>query len=383
MLRLRYKLSEVLMIIGIALGMIVSFHTFSIVSLFLPSQKSTSFQNSRSYWVYSSDISKISNENGLLSYFTPNDIERINLDSLLGLLSNMPGHKEIAMLLPIGDSADDRRAIGVMEVSSRPHKLKSGTWEIEGTDGFAGLIWIGESWEPYVVKKGNCNVLLIDSLEYKIQGVLDNYLTGGIDETIIIFLPFCSKQAMASIENNINRNARSIGDIELSFYSDDDKGFPDVEKLKMGLAENGLATMNKFFAYHSEAEESRALHKPLVVVVFSIVVFSAINLFVVSSFYYTTRQSELSIRKVFGIRGRSLCRLLITDICKLFFYSLVCVFSVEGIMILCNSDMAIRADNFLSLALICLLSFVILLLFLFVRFLIMFKRIQPRDLLMR
>lgn len=382
MFRLRYKLSEILMIAGISLGIIVSFHTLSMIFLVLSSQKEEDYRNSHHFWIYNSELRDVSNNGNALSYFTPSEISYISFDDFLKTISAYDGYKEIIMPMPIGDSIDSRNVTGITELSEYRHKLKSGRWSADTENVYDGIVWIGESWEPYISNDGEHKTISIGSLKYRVQGVLDNTMTIGLDETVFLLLPSCSTESRCSIERLFNESAKSIGSLELSIFYDEEDKTSSIESMKRSLEETGLSTMQSFITHRSK-EDSFALYVPLMLIVLILGAFSVMNLLVVSSFYFNTRHLEMCIRKTFGFRSGALIRLIVMDLGKLFSLSMFVVIPVEIILMVCNSSLAFRISDSFSMVIICLLSFLLIMLLLVGRFFVLFRKVRAIDLVAR
>lgn len=382
MFRFRYKLSEILMIIGIILGIVAVVHLLSVVFLLMSSKDAGEYQNNWRYWIYSSEISDVSHESGALSYTAPHEMKDISFSETMQVLRENGAYTEITIPMPVGGSVDDRKIIGITEVSKYPHELKNGSWSCEKEEG-NGLVWIGESWEPYTRKEAGNTYFLIDSLPYRVQGVLDNALTGGMDETIILYIPSCSEIALVSIEKRFNESMRDIGDVEVSFCFDGEEQVMKEEELLSALSKTGLSAMKSLAVYHSEKDESGKLYLPVLALTIVLFVFSAINLYVISSFYFSARSPELCIRKTFGFSGRALFRMLFSELCGKFLIALFLTVPIEFLLVLCGSNLAIRLSDWPRFIAVSTVSFILLILFIAVRFLLLFRRIRPTDLLTR
>lgn len=383
MFRFRYKLSEILLIIGIALGIVITFHVFSIAFMMLSAGKTESYRSRSSYWIFSSEITDIERNGSMLQYIVPEETRDVFVKDIMNGLSGENAYREIAMPMPVGNTIDLRKVTGISEMSEYPLKLKKGSWEIAGNEGAEGIIWVGESWEPYFTAENGKSYLCIDSLKYHVTGVLDNTLTGGIDDTVIIYLPSCSTEAADSLNKWLTRGVRDIGDVEISFLYDSTEDAPDEEKLIQSLEAVGVSLMKNYSSYHSQGDDAKEIFQPLLLLTLTLALFTVINLFVISSFYFSTRHAELCIRKVFGFQGKALLRMLLTELCGKFLVSLIVVIPIEVLLKAFDSNLAIRLSDGPMFVVVCVLSFAVLLIFLTLRFLLLFRRIQPEDLLSR
>ena len=319
----------------------------------------------------------------MMSYFVPYDMRKISFESVVSTLSDNDGYMEILFPMAAGGSVNCINVTGIMQFSEYPRKLKSGTWSTDAGETSDALVWVGESWEPYVLSEAGSKYLYIESVKCKVQGILDNTMTGSIDETIIVLLPSCSKSALSSFGARFNESAQNIGDIELTFFYHKDDDAPTEEWIKSSLDMNGLSTRKSYVVHHSEEDDAAEINRPLLIITAVILVFAIVNLSVVSSFYFAARQQELCVRKVFGVRGRVLLMMLIKDICRLFILALLAFVPIELVLKLSNSSFAVGITDGLVFILIGLISFLFLLLYLTVRFVLLFRKIRPENLLAR
>lgn len=383
MLRFRYKLSEMLLIVGIGLGIIIACHTLSMIAVLLKSDKDDFYSYSQNYALYNVSIDDISNEDGMLSYFVPDEREKVSGEKLFKCLSTLKGHKEIYLPMPIGGSLSLRRVTGVFELSEHPERLASGTWKVDPTGEYDGYVWVGKSWEPYFVNKNGASFISIDTFMYKVQGILDNTLTGGVDDTVIVYLPSCSQSSLQSIEDFLDYSSISLGDVGLLLSSDSAEDIMDVEKLGILLKDSGLTARTDNSLVYLSKVDARRTYVPLILISIVLFAFCFFNLYVISAFHFEARRAEMCIRKVFGFGEYALLKILFRELIRDLFAAIILVIPIEIVLAILGSRLAIKMTDGYTFIFIAVISFLLLFAFLIIRFLALFHRVKSEDLLAR
>lgn len=169
---------------------------------------------------------------------------------------------------------------------------------------------VATNMEPYLYEKNGEKYLTLDSVDYKIVGVYENYdnldQEGNMD--ICTYYECIGDSFKSMIANFAVFNVR-YGSSRL----DDGMYEAEVQRIKTVLESNGI---NEYICDEEESDDRLASAKQLINQYFMYLtfIFTLINCMVISNIWIKRRHNELVIRRTFGYGMADIARLLLKDL---------------------------------------------------------------------
>ncbi|MBE5965301.1 MAG: ABC transporter permease [Lachnospira sp.] len=197
------------------------------------------------------------------------------------------------------------------------YELKQGQYPIVGVVYDKPAVIIGKDIYDRI---GNTNVLTVNGIECQIMGVLEKKEDFLLDERIIIFANGLSNYDKKEI---INRESTTS---YIVTYSSDVYDYMKImqelgKKLNEYNFTDVIKTDNTNNSVSNEINKFMTQAKRIVTIM--VIVFCLINCFVVTNLWIESRKKEISIRKSYGYDTHYIVLMIIADLMKYVFVSVV------------------------------------------------------------
>ena len=338
---MKYRLSNGLLIVGMALCMIVTIHSFLLIGAIIDAVHAhEKYALTEAYHIGNSDIELVDVSEGNYYEKVPHNLTHVSFEALAGILASYPADYSVVVPVRIGNTANTCFVSVWLSPSKEKRKMKAETRSIASPTQYSGNILIGESWLPFVEEINGIAVMKLGGACFEVVGIYDGAATGGEDDTINLLYSSCSDTAKEMIDESFNsvRNKRVL---EFRVYSDKRDDLPTLAEYSEKLKEISLDVETRYGKYSPEEIDQRkqeSYFRLVKVFVGLLFVFSFVNLSALAGFLLAERYEELVVRKLYGCRWWGLVKTVGTDILKDSVISFVLAVLGEVVLQACTED---------------------------------------------
>ena len=340
-MKMRYKLSNGLLILGLILCFAVTMHASALLGVVYGSiHEAKQYAHRASFFIGNSDIIDEGE-----SEFVPFDRAKLDVREVARIASSEAADYSLLIPLYVGNGLNPSFVEVWFSDNKERRKMLTGRLDYSGATKYSGAVWVGEFWKPYIQECGDERVIEIGGVSFEVVGVYDDSASGGMGETVNLLFSSCNDEAVAMINQEFNE-VHSKRLMELIAHTDASNEIPSVDVLSGRLSEISLDIIPADHYYDADAE-TEVYRRFVFAVNVLLYVFSAVNIILITNFFVVNRYRELVIRKIHGCRTRGLIRLIVGDLVRDEAIAMLCVVPVEIGLSIAGSPLSVSLDNFL------------------------------------
>lgn len=333
-MRLRYKQSEILVIIGLIISSFVCFYFADVVERLIKSGFSVKpYASELRYGIQHEDIviEEISGESENRYeelVYTYSSLSPVSLADIAEISSEMDNcDVEISFLMQVGH-AGCTLPVTVFFQKPKDFSLKV---RMKGGAEKQPTVYIGKTIRQYTVETGDKTSLWLDEMAVSVGGVLECKNLAEYDETILVDYSTCNEGDVKKLEWAFNNTLTSLWTVKVYFRFMSIPDEADIRQIenrfageKMLLRSEALDTIN---------DDINQSQTRLEIVFVSFMFFFALaNLLCVCSLWFLERTHEFRVRRLCGARAKDIFSRIGRDFVRLAFIAqLVAVLVMAGV----------------------------------------------------
>ena len=171
-------------------------------------------------------------------------------------------------------------------------------------------IYIGESLRKYLGEFSEDDELLINDRPYKINGIIENDMASGVDNSIYFVWDKCGEKAKNLIRGSLEDYWQE-GFFKV-VYEGDDNINPAVDSLTKALSDKDIWDVGEEKLYSGDYQNYWYRYYNYIFIGITMV-FALANSIIVSLLWLTHRKHEMAVRIAYGYKRTALYGLLIKD----------------------------------------------------------------------
>lgn len=340
-MKIRYAAVETLIVIGSVICFLTFIHAASLVNNLVEYVNDiSSYQYTVSYDVINEEVEYEDYEDGFSVSWAPEGMQDISFERIADILSELQFDTTLRANLQIGKTPETSYAyicIGDLQHAGRLEE----EFAIDSEEDSSGIVYIGQSYLPYVYKKGNGCWIDIEGLAFAVVGVYQDDIISDKSDRVNIMYNSLTSEAKEKISVAINAQYNDVHATAISFNS-------DVINVKSFDAKELFETMNLRILNEVTADYTAvfaATYLSMSTTIMAVIYFFVFgNMAVICGFWVRVRYRELLVRKMHGASDMDVVRLYAKDFLRLCIYAVIVTIPVECII----SNFWISARNSLK-----------------------------------
>lgn len=321
-MKLRYKYSEILLILGMILSCIVTVHIAGIsANMWESMMLKNKYFFHYEYGIQHTDIVVKEATEDSLSYTTGN-LTPIPFQTMKELTGAVPEDVFVSFNMIIGQSSRTLpvsiyfKTLNVLNVERRLNC----DLEYCRENGIPS-VYIGKSVFDYTDERDYGYCLELDGIYAVVEGILKCENLAGYDETILLDYSSSGRDIQTALERSFNDSLNSINEVKVLLCAKNQIADSELD----GMAEdfyNKKMQLNvrDFYSMDENLNKVYSLYEIGFTVL--LYVFVIVNLFMVCNLWFYERRDELKVRKMCGMNDGECVRLYAKDLMRLFLIAL-------------------------------------------------------------
>ncbi len=316
-MKLRYKYSEILLILGLILCLVVIFYVSDLSAKIWENRVTEQkYYYHYEYGIQHTDIVINENTDDFASY-TIGDLSPISFQTMSESIGSVSEDTFLSFNMGIGQTGQ------TLPVSIYLKPLKVLRLEEKFTynkeyckENGIPMVYIGKSVLPYTYEKSFGTCLSLGGIYAVVSGVLQCDNLAGYDETILLDYSSCGEQTRASLEAELNRALEEPNLVKVLVASKKQLKDAELEQMEARFLKNKMKLNSReFFSDDDSLNRTYSFFET----VFSglIYVFVIANLVMICNLWFLERKAELKVRKLCGMNNAECIRLFAKDFLRL------------------------------------------------------------------